>query len=57
MKKYNYNPTLEIWKEPRIDYVENARINKRKKRLKLIWISIGLIFTLGSIFTLLQYIP
>lgn len=56
MKKYNYDPILEVWKEPRIDYVEIVRVNKRKRRLKLMWISIGLIFTIGAIFTLFRYI-
>lgn len=56
MKKYKHDSILEVWKEPRIDYVEIVRVNKRKRRLKLMWISIGLIFTICAIFTLFRYI-
>ena len=54
MKKYNDDPILEVWKEPRIDYAESVRVNKRKRRLKLMWISIGLILALGVFSTIYQ---
>jgi len=54
MKKYNYGHILEVWKEPRIDYVESVRFNKRKRILKLMWISIGLILALGIVSTIYQ---
>ena len=54
MKKYNYDPILEVWKEPRIDYVESVRVNKRRRILKLMWISIGLVLALSVVSKIYQ---
>lgn len=47
MKKDIHNAILDVWSEPRIDYVESVKVNKRKRKMKLMWISISVVSFLG----------